>query len=744
MSGKNDALAFLQGEIEKKEAHITISFEDYLDLTRKDPRRVLRNIFQLFYDMVKTYVGEGKDETPEDPESIGFVEYDCSKLFVKGSDSPFFADMLFANRFMRQQVESLRQGFQQNRIYSYEGPSGCGKSTFLNNLLRTFESYAGTKEGQVFELVWEIDPSSFQETDANTHKLIVPCPSHDYPILIIPKEQRIAFLKKMFADDEEALAAILNDKSYEWLSAEEPCTICKSIFWAALGKLKSLDKVLEMIRARPYHFDRALGEGISVFNPGDKPMMRSFEGEGIGLYFTNKQIQEQLDQIFGPEAVHYMYSLLAKTNNGIYVLMDVKSHNRGRLIELHNVISEGVHKVGSIEEPINSLFFALMNPEDEAVIKEENMESLQRRIQKNKVPFVLNPDTEVDIWHSIFGTREVDRHFLPRILMNLARVIICSRMETECQALKKWIPDIGDKYKRYCDKDGLLLRMAIYSGVIPDWLSEADRKKFVAAVRREMIAQGEKDGGKGFSGTDSTRLFQDFLSRYSGRASLISIENLVEFFTNRIDQTVRDSNIPKGFLASIRDSYDYVVLSEVKEGLYYYNENKIEKDILNYLCAVDYDLGAEIVCTYTGEKMVVTLEFLRLIASLIIGESLNEEDTLAFAKGIQAKHTAARAKDGVRMAADIKGTEFFSELLKTYKRNLKENVLKPFVKNENFRNALKAFGTPEFETFDTRLREHVMHLMEILTQKFGYTEQGAKEISVYVLDKNLDEKFPKG
>ena len=33
-------------------------------------------------------------------------------------------------------------------------------------------------------------------------------------------------------------------------------------------------------------------------------------------------------------------------------------------IELHNIISEGVHKVEDIEENVNSLFLALMNPED--------------------------------------------------------------------------------------------------------------------------------------------------------------------------------------------------------------------------------------------------------------------------------------------------------------------------------------------------------------------------------------------
>lgn len=152
MTSAKEALGFLDSEIEKREKPQTLSFEEYLELVRLEPRRTLRSIFQLFHDMVKSYVSQGVDEYPDDPESIGFVKYDCSKLFVENADNPFFADRLFANRFVRT-IESLRQGFQQNRVYAYLGPSGCGKSTFLNNLLRSFEAYTSTKEGMTFEVV---------------------------------------------------------------------------------------------------------------------------------------------------------------------------------------------------------------------------------------------------------------------------------------------------------------------------------------------------------------------------------------------------------------------------------------------------------------------------------------------------------------------------------------------------------------------------------------------------------------
>lgn len=723
MSDIKEALTFVDTEIRKHGKRSVKEFEEYLELIQQEPQKVLRNIFQSFYDMVKSYVVLEADEYPYDPESIGFVKYDCSKLFVDGADNPFFADRLFANRFVRQ-IESLRQGHQQNCIYDYIGPSGCGKSTFLNNLLRTFEAYTYTEEGQAFEIVWEID-SAVQ----------IPCPSHDYPILIIPKENRAGFLERLLAHNADRKAEIFKEKQYEWIFKGDVCTICKSIFRSAFERHGSLENVLKMVKARPYKFDRHVGEGISIFNPGDKPIWGMSDGRPIGGYFTSREIQDSLDRIFGPQAVPYVFSHLAKTNNGIYVLMDVKAHNRERLLELHNVISEGVHKVRDIEEPINSLFLALMNPEDANVFEEEKMESFKGRVRYNKIPYVLEPFTEAKIYLNIFG-ESVKKSFLPRILENFVRVIIASRLKAECPPLKEWISNLG-KYKRYCDENGLLLRMEIYSGVIPDWLSEEDKKSFTAPVRRAVIAEGENEGDSGFSGRDSIVLFNEFFSRFSGRQSLINMDNILDFFKHKISRDSRNTHIPKNFLASLVDSYNYTVLNEVKESLYFYNEEQIAKDIMHYLWAIDYDVGSKVTCAYTGEEFEISFDFLMLMASRLAGREMTREDAMRFAQDIQKKSVIARARESVQ----IKDTELYRDLSGAYKRNLKEKVLQPFVNNENFREAIKSFETKEFETFDSRLREHVAYMIRNLMDKFGYTEQGAKEICIYVLDKDLSRKF---
>ena len=108
---------------------------------------------------------------------------------------------------------------------------------------------------------------------------------------------------------------------------DKPCTICSSIYEALLKRLRSPKEVFEMIYARPYQFNRRLGEGISVFNPGDKPMRQNV--------LSNPMLQSRINSLLrDSNQVKYIFSQYAKTNNGIYALMDIKSHNIERLIEL--------------------------------------------------------------------------------------------------------------------------------------------------------------------------------------------------------------------------------------------------------------------------------------------------------------------------------------------------------------------------------------------------------------------------
>jgi predicted Ser/Thr protein kinase len=760
MSNIRNAIKNINRSMTTGSRRSTISFEEFLEVLTQKPTVVIRNAFQVFHDMIKTYVGEPYNEYPEDPESIGFVHYDCSQLFIQGSDTPFFADRLFANRLINL-VEALKRGTQQNKIYIFEGPHGCGKSTFLNNLLKKFEEYTNTEEGLRFETVWKLDrkilgdsvesgpiqlfekllqtqDNTFEDPnhvsrsipalDSGDNTIEVPCPSHDNPILIIPKDHRRAFFDDLFKNDEIKWN-LFTEKEYEWVFRDHSCTICSSLFQALLNRLKNPLKVFKMLYARPYAFNRRIGEGISVFNPGDKPLKQDI--------YKNDILQSRINHLLkDSNQVKYYFSRYAKTNNGIYALMDIKTYNKDRLIELHNIISEGVHKVGDIEENVNSLFLALMNPEDK--IKLKYFQSFSDRIESITIPYVLDLNTEVEIYRNIFG-KHIDDNFLPRVLHNFARVIISSRLDIKSEALLEWIGD-PNKYNRYCDENLQLLKMEIYTGYIPQWLSEEDRKQFTAKRRRKIIAESEFEGSNGFSGRDSIKIFNEFYSTYAREDKLINMSTLNKFFTQYRKEL--SESIPKGFLDSLLRMYNYTILQEVKESLYLYNDEQISRDIQNYLFSINFEIGSDEICSFTGEKIKITEEFFETIESYLLGPKADKIKRVAFRKDTQNEYASKTLTQEIMLEGKpIPDTALYRSLHDRYVYHLKEKVLDPFLENENFRRAIKDYNKEAFKTYDKRIRGEVEYLINNLCKKCLYTEQGAKEVCMYVIDNDLAKKF---
>ncbi len=738
-----------------------IPFDSFLDLLTEDPSKILRNIFQAFHDMIKNYVDESGFSPEEKSDQLNFTKFECSRLFVEGSENPYFPDMLFANRFMKQ-MEYLRHGAQQNRIYIFYGPHGCGKSTFLNNLLKKFELYANTEEGRRYEIVWRLDIKKLQDKDKTLtvsafEKLIhyvehgedqrikkenegsvpaknegeyieVPCASHDNPFLAIPKDQRRLILDELIKNDEFKWR-LFTEKEYEWVFNEETCTVCSSIYHSLLERLGSPSEVFKMLYARPYQFNRRLGNGISVFNPGDKPLK-------LNIY-SNDMLQNRINLLFqDSNLINYLYSRFAKINNGIYALMDIKSHNIERMVELHNIISEGLHKVEDIEERVDSLFFALMNPEDKRSIRD--FPSFEDRIQYIDIPYVLDVNTEVKIYHNIFG-RHIDGSFLPMVLENFARLIICTRIGKRSQALTEWIKEPA-KYKNFCDEQLMLLKMELFSGKVPKWLEEGDVKSLDSKMLKKIISESEIYGKEGLSGRDSIKIFDQFYSKYAKEDRLINMPDLCTFFNKLDDQPKR--MIPQGFIESLLRMYDYGVLQQVKESLYYYNEEQIGLDIKNYISAVTNEIDSIINCIFTKEEIHVTEAFLESIENRLLSENMDKKRRQDIRNDVLKQFTTRTLSHEIMIEGkNITETRLFESLYERYVHNLKKRVLEPFIENENFRNAIKDFDTDKFKTHDKRIKRDVTFLLENLCNKFGYTMQGANEACIYVIDNDLPNKF---
>jgi hypothetical protein len=202
--------------------------------------------------------------------------------------------------------------------------------------------------------------------------------------------------------------------------------------------------------------------------------------------------------------------------------------------------------------------------------------------------------------------------------------------------------------------------------------------------------------------------------------------------------------IPSGFLDSLLRNYDYTILQEVKESLYYYNEEQISRDIQNYLFAVNFEPGAVETCTYTKERLEISEEFFEGLERRFLGPKADQDERHRFRKDTQKEYTSKTlTQEMIVEGKPVTTTHIYSNLHERYVYNLKEKVLDPFLENENFRRAIKDYGSEDYKTYDRKIREDVSYLITNLCKNFRYTEQGAKEVCIYVIDNDLARKFAK-
>src|SRR3954466_2458316 len=151
--------------------------------------------------------------------------------------------------------KSAAQGYgTEKRILLLHGPVGSSKSTIARLLKKGLEAYSKTEPGRLYSYAWRL-PRSIAGNDGGEQYL--PCPMHEEPLLLIPREARSEVLE------------LINDKLEEGHKLRlygDPCPFCRKIYDELMeqngGDWK---KVMEHIKVRRLILSEKDRRGIGTF-----------------------------------------------------------------------------------------------------------------------------------------------------------------------------------------------------------------------------------------------------------------------------------------------------------------------------------------------------------------------------------------------------------------------------------------------------------------------------------------------
>ncbi|WP_243090941.1 serine/threonine protein kinase [Thermus neutrinimicus] len=232
------------------------SFAEYLGLLKRDPRP-LRTSFQRVHDMI---LAHGVEEYTLFKEKLLHYRF-FDDPFEGGKDAIFGLDKPLMRLVATLKAAAHRLG-PERRILLLHGPVGSAKSTIARLLKKGLEAYSRTEEGKLFTFYWK------------TKEGPLPCPMHEEPLLLLPKEIREEFL--------EELRQLHPSYPYPLEVEGDLCPVCRFQMREALARhggdlAKVLEEEIVVKRLVLSEKDRV---GIGTFQPKDEKNQDSTELTG--------------------------------------------------------------------------------------------------------------------------------------------------------------------------------------------------------------------------------------------------------------------------------------------------------------------------------------------------------------------------------------------------------------------------------------------------------------------------------
>ncbi len=649
------------------------SFQDYLEIVRKNPR-VLRTAYQRLYDMVMSYGTEEYEDSRKKMVHYKFFDDPIDN----GKDAVFGLDAYLMKFMNILKAAAYRYG-PERRVILLHGPVGSSKSTIVRLLKKGLEHYSRTDDGAIYSFEWVDVPKFFNDVD-NSPRETVACPMHEDPLHLIPQEIRFDFIKDLIGEEKALLYQVEG----------ELCPTCRQIY-RDLGNLYqgNMQKVLEHVRVKRILLSEKDRVGIGTFQPKDEKNQDSTELTGDINYRKIAEYGSDSD----PRAFNFDGEFNV-ANRGLIEFIEVLKLDVAFLYDLLGASQE--HKIKPKKFPqtdIDEVIIGHTNePEYKKLQNNEFMEALRDRTVKIDIPYITRWSEEIKIYKKDFNNRKIqNKHIAPHTIEMAAMWAVLTRLEEP----KKANLTLVQKLKLYDGK------------AIPGYTEDNVRE-----LRKEAV----REGLEGIS----PRYIQDKISNALVKDTEEPCVNpfmVLNELESGLDHHSLISNEEqkkryRELLGVVKKEYTEIVKNEVQRAISA-DEDAIKRLFANYIDNVKaYVQKEKVKNKYTGEDEEPNEKLMRSIEEKIdIPESRKDD----FRREIM-NYIGALALEG-----------------KTFEWNSNERLAKALELKlfEDQKDSIK-LSTLVSSVVDKETQEKIDVVKTRLIKNYGYCETCATDVLNYV------------
>lgn len=646
------------------------SFTEYLDMVLEHPE-VARTAFQRIYDMISSYGSESYTEYKKKVVHWKFFD----DPIENGKDGVFGLDV-----HLMKLVNVFKGGAHrfgpEKRVILLHGPVGSSKSTITRMLKKGLQHYSRTPEGAMYTFRWKNLSQVMESED------IIPCPVHEEPLNLIPKENRGKVLESINKKREVS----------KFVHVEgELCPVCRFVYRRLVDHYKgSWDEVvknhIEVTRLVLSEDDRV---GIGTFQPKDEKNQDSTELTG--------DVNYRKIAIYGSDSDPRAFNFDGEfniANRGIIEFVEVLKLDVAFLYDLLTASQE--HKIKPKKFPQTDIDLVIIGhtnePEYRKLQNNEFMEALRDRTIKIDVPYITKLSEEIKIYRKEFNPKSVPYvHLAPHTIEMAAMWSVLTRLEEPKKANLT-----------------LMQKLKLYNGKTSQHFTEDNVKE----LRKETV----REGMQGIS----PRYLQDKISnaliadKANGCINPFIVLNSLEGGLKG-HSLINDEELRKHYsdlLSEVKREYEDIVKHEVQRAISA-DVGAIEKLCGNYIDNVKaYIQKGKVKNKYTGSDEEPDERLMRSVEEKI---DIPESRMDVFRRDIM-NYIGALALEG--KSFDYKTNERLHRALE----------LKLF---EDQKDAIK-LTTLVSSVVDSETQEKIDIVKNRLIKNYGYCEICAADVLSYV------------